>query len=109
MIGDLDQFWAPAAALLAMIALSAFTANRLPASARLPMQWGPGGKATWTAPVWIAISFTPALTIFVYAVTILATAASPLQAKILTIQGLVFLAFHAAHLFFATRRGAAER
>jgi len=72
------------------------------------MQWGPGGKPTWTAPVWLAVSFTPVLALVVFAVTIAAggRSGSPLIATLLSIEGALFLVIHAAHLYFARPRRA---
>jgi hypothetical protein len=103
-MSDMAHLLVPAAAWIAMIVLSAIVAFRLPANARLPMQWGPAGKPTWTAPTWFAIAFTPILALIVYTATIFAgTIAGASVGEILSLQGLLFLLFHAAHLYFATR------
>jgi hypothetical protein len=105
---DLSPFLLPAAALTAMILLSVIAALRFPANARVPMQWGPGGKPTWTAPVWLAVSFTPVLAIIAFAVTLAigGRAGSPMIGTLLSVQGVLFLVIHAAHLYFARPRRA---
>jgi hypothetical protein len=103
-MSDIVQLWPLAAAWSAMIALSAIVMFRLPSGARLPMQWGPDGKPTWTAPGWLAVSFTPALALIVFALTLIAAGGTVSKVTtILSIQAALFAVVHIAHLYFAAR------
>jgi len=105
---DPNALLLPGATMMAMVVLSLIAALRFPSNTRVPMQWGPGGKPTWTAPVWLAVSFTPFLALVVFAVTIAVggRSGSPLIGTLLSIQGALFLVIHAAHLYFARPRRA---
>jgi hypothetical protein len=83
---------------IAMVCLSLVAALRMPSGARVPMQWDFRGKPIWTAPVWLAVSFTPAVAVLILAVF-------SLTAMSLALPSLasLFLGIHALHLFFGAR------
>lgn len=91
------MFW------IAMIGLSLLAVLRMPSGARVPMQWDFRGKPTWTAPLWLAVSFTPAVATFVLAIFSIAALGSAVPSL-----AALFLVIHALHLFFGARHVASH-
>jgi hypothetical protein len=97
--------WLAAGTVAVLIALSAVAALLFPKGAKVPMQWGINGNPTWTAPVGIAVAFTPMIAAVVFAVTLglsYGKAQSPID-RILALQVVVFVLAHIGHLYFALR------
>lgn len=93
-----ESYAVAAAAIAVMAAVSLLFAPRFPRDARVPMQWDLRGKPTWTAPVWLAVSFVPAL-----ALVILAVFAIAAKDALLPFLAIIFLVIHALHLSLAAR------
>jgi hypothetical protein len=99
----MENVWLAAAALCAMLVLSIAAAALLPRAARVPMQWGPGGKPTWTAPTWAAVMFTPFVAMLVFVLMLFSVGDDRAMWVLLPSLAMLFLVFHAGHLFFAIR------
>jgi hypothetical protein len=76
---------------------------------RVVMAWAFGGTPTWIAPRRLALAFTPVLgTLMCFLTAALVAFATPEVERRAAIpavagMGLIFLAIHAAHLWFAAR------
>jgi hypothetical protein len=76
---------------------------------RVVMQWFFDGTPTWTAPPRVALAFTPVLgTLMCFLTAGLVAFAVPEEERgaavsAVAVIGLMFLAIHAAHLWFAAR------
>jgi hypothetical protein len=66
-----ERFLILGAAFAVLVLMSAIAARSFPKGAMVPMQWGLTGKPTWYAPLWFAVSFTPALAAIILALTTL--------------------------------------
>jgi len=79
---------------------------------RVVMQWFIDGTPTWTAPPRVALAFTPVLgTLMCFLTACLIAFAVPEEERraavpAVAIMGLIFVAIHAAHLWFAARSSA---
>lgn len=100
---ELENVWLAAAALGALLVLSIAAALLLPRAARVPMQWGPGGEPTWTAPTWAAVVFTPLVAMCVFALILFLTRGDRATQALLPLLATLFFVIHAGHLFFAIR------
>ena len=91
-------------ALLALVSLS--YAFRLRPSNEVAMQWGLDGKPVWSAPLWLALLFTPVLSVFVIGLTVWLTysAVSTLVILVISLQAVAFLAAHLVHLEISRRQ-----
>ncbi|MCC6924719.1 MAG: hypothetical protein IT549_02705 [Novosphingobium sp.] len=99
---------------VALAAISFRANRRLPASDRLPMQWGFDGRPTWNAPRRIALAFTPAL----YVLTSLGIAflmpvhwepATLAMLGVFTFVAAGFIAGHLLHIRLIRRGGWSKR
>ncbi len=91
-------------ALLALISLG--YALRMRPSRAIPMQWGLNGEPVWSAPLWLALLFTPLLSVLVMGLTVWLTytAVSALVIIVITLQAVTFLAAHLVHLEISRRQ-----
>lgn len=95
---------------LVMIGLSIRANSRFHTQARLPMQWSLSGSVNWTAPRVVALSFTPALTIVMLTLFVIASRTmQPRQGQegdvvpALLGMGACFVAAHIFHLWLISR------
>lgn len=103
------EYFVAIGAVLLLALCSVVAGKRLPPNDLLPMQWNLQKQVTWSAPRWIALSFTPALG----AAVLLATAVSLDAAErngeskgigTLIFVAIAFLAGHPLHLWLLHRR-----
>lgn len=98
-------------ALLAVLSIAALVGMSLRANRRfveedrLPMQWSFTGSVNWTAPRFLALSFTPALAAIVLSVVTIGTIVSAprpgqegLEIPTVILIALGFIGAHALHL-----------
>ena len=103
------MFAVPVSTLLVMIVTSLAALSKLPKGARLPMQWGVGGKPTWFASRGVALGFTPVLAGLVFAVLIAPEvvagedALKPALSASLNFVAGVLVVVHLVHIWFAIR------
>ncbi|MEQ1865375.1 MAG: hypothetical protein ABL996_12105 [Micropepsaceae bacterium] len=102
-------FVVPLSTLLVLVVISLAALSKLPADARLPMQWGVRGKPTWFASRGVALGFTPALACTVFAIMLTpgvvdgeAILKPALSASLNFVAG-VFVVVHLVHIWFAIR------
>ncbi|MDP1873861.1 hypothetical protein [Phenylobacterium sp.] len=94
--------------VLALAAMSLALARRVPAGAKLPMQWGFKGLPNWSAPREIALSFTPLLAAFTLTPFTLASLWVEPDERltfriVLALVCLGFIVAHALHLYLLAR------
>lgn len=106
---NLTMLAVPLFTLLVLVAISLAALSKLPPDARLPMQWGVGGKPTWFASRSVALGLTPALACLVFAVMLApsfysgdAVLEPSLSASLAFVAG-VFVVVHIAHIWLAIR------
>lgn len=100
--------WLPWLVVGAMFALSAWAFPRVPAHARLPMQWGLDGKVGWRAPRVIALLFAPTLALAILALTAVVADADPQGGAIALTIAAAFGVAHVVHVVLALRDVAAQ-
>jgi hypothetical protein len=82
---------------------------RLAGRERVTMQWSLSGKPNWSAPPRVALSLTPAVgTLTLFFIAGLVSFAPPEDGQgagllALVLIGLLLVAIHAGHMWFATR------
>ncbi len=97
------------ATLLVLVVVSLAALLKLPADARLPMQWGLSGKPTWFASRSAALGLTPSLACLVFAAMLAPSFFSgdavlePSLSASLTLAAGVFVLVHIAHIWLAVR------
>ena len=79
--------------------ISAFAGRSFAARDRLPMQWGIGGRATWSLPKAWALAFTPLLAALCLAFALALSADS----WALWVVGLLFVGVHLLHVALVAR------
>lgn len=95
---------------LFMLAIAFAVDRSLPASLRVPMQWGASGKANWTAPRRVGIYFFPALAlIFMIFYIVLMETSGPkagqedLVLPVMLFSAIMFIGIQCAHFALAKR------
>ena len=89
------------ATVAVLCAISAFAARSFAARDRLPMQWGIGGRATWSLPRRWALAFTPLLAALSLAFAVALFA----DGWTLWMTGLLFVGVHLLHVALIARDG----
>lgn len=94
------------AALAVMAVTTLYFAPRI-RTARVPMQWGFGGKPTWYAPRLVGLWWSPALAVFVRLLILAAATYTPDKVHHadlgLTLFSVILAILHAVHLMAVAR------
>lgn len=87
-----------------MFVVSALSLARIPAGARVAMQWDFRWRVTWRAPRLLAVAFSPVLAVLVLGfMQVLAGARIEAASLIASVIGATFFLVHIVHLYAAIR------